>query len=511
MKINAKLIFTTIYLVVLSDSLVCQSPKLLMGSENKEDKIKLNVQASNSEAIYSIDEKEVGAFFTLSKISLVDMKINYSVKIQLPEVNGDNTEFKRLSCVGKELYLFCVQHRKKEGLYKAYAVKISDAGILDQNPVLIDEIKSPDKSNKGYFKFILSEDKNEVVVFHKNPIVKNTDEHISFKVFDSKMNLVSSSESDFRSDKYETVLSDLLKYNNGKVYFLARDYKENVPVEINDHKARIVCFDIKTGKISDKEIKTGVRVIYDINLKVLPSGEVVLAGLFSNTKHSNDPMFYWTADHPAKSDGLFCMLLDNSCDHVIYEVIKNFLDEFPKEQIYNAYLNEMMIMNDGSINLITESYAKIVTSSITSGSPRYASVNYSFDDIVIFSMDPKTKNVRLNRIKKSQFGDESKYYSYVALSNGSELTFLLNADKDVAVDNGLKKELIWPDFKKVKNAETRILFVKNDGTIKVEKNPEFNLPGVLVKCQNSYNISDKHAVFLIKTKDGEKLSECTFN
>jgi hypothetical protein len=447
-------------------------------------------------------------------IEKYDRQLNqqFSNPIKVPDVKNEDFLTKNAFRLNNKNYLFNTTWFSKDNKTIADFRAVADDGSLSA-PITIGEIKektSSNSSDNNTFEYIISEDKNTVLVYAEEVENEKKPKLLHLYYFDS--NLSKTKEETLTLDiKEKDVETKSVVYNNdGKVAILMRVYYDE---KERKNYAQKFYFKALLYSGSGKEVKiTDIRIgeddyVADIKLSFSNDGKLQAVGFYSG-KSAN------------KIKGFFSRVY-NTNDlseeiNVKKDLPQQFFTEFmgqkkgsKAKEISDMHIRKSYYNEDGSFTYIAEKYHIEAHSGNNSGmgmgglggaisGAATALFIYNYEDLAVFNMN---RNGDLNWVKKvvkyQRTTDDGGIYNSFAVSRKDEnLYFLYNANRNDPDDVMLTPRKATSYITKIDragNSSTEKLFNARDEDIIMTPKINMVMPDGTVIVHNIKNTRFKFA------------------
>jgi hypothetical protein len=350
----------------------------------------------------------------------------------------------------------CVDRKNKNNIF--LVTKLNAETLLPEGESKkLAEIGYESKRNIGGFNYVLSRDQSKILIFSDNPDKTAEQESYSLKVFDSNMNLLWEKE-----DKlpYNAGFFNAEQYyvnNAGDAYIIGTEFMERTVSKRSGkptYKYHILAYYDDGRQMKDYELALENKFITDLRFDILPSGEMVTAGFYSEQGR-------FTAA------GTFYMSIDPITRKAKNTSVKGFSFDFVTEtfntrqkkrankraqkgleaELTDYVIREMLVKPDGGIVILAEQYYYYVTSYYNPQTRMYSyTYHYFYNDVVAVSVD-NSGNIEWNtRVRKYQHttNDGGYYSSFVSAVVKDKIYLIFNdSPKNMATGVDLNKTL-WP-------------------------------------------------------------------
>lgn len=319
------------------------------------------------------------------------------------------------------------------------------------------------KGNK--YQFQSSIDSSKILItyrlLHKSKNDAVSKEQVGFCVIDGKLNILDNNIITMPYTEKKMDNEDYEVDRNGNAFLLAKVYGdgEKKTKEKGKPDYHYEVFRLQHGTKDDlKNIKldTESKFITDILITEQSTGDIIIAGFYSNKKQTRGTTFTSAVN---SSDGVFLVKIDANGTPVNYgkgyyefpaEALKQFMSERAQKKLEkkedkgeleakDLVMRKVISNADGSMEILGEEY-KMVTTTSYNGRSTTTHTNYYYDDILDMRIDAKGEMVWTKKVPKRQVGSAGRgsmsFYAYT-LNN---CTYLFYTDNIKNLKLSLDKE-----------------------------------------------------------------------
>jgi hypothetical protein len=514
----------------------------------QEQKIKNNFVSSgiimeNDNNFYVLERKLPG-FFSKTKyfISIYDrvkMSKVKSVELVLPKKKigkkkkDTKVNFEGIQVIGHKMVLVTSIYDYFLKATFVYLQKIDSDGKLDKEMIELDKVEN--LVTKGLFKFsykgaysLITSNDNSKFLISKVSKQSQRDAKAKFKqkIFDADMNIIWSGEVQLPSESSYMYLFDCRINNDGKIYYLSKEWKEitvtksNGKTKVKKVKGsqtapayffKVYLFDYKTESYTGYLIDLG-KNITDMQFSADASDDyIICAGFYSNQAYRLKAKFMFGYGlYITPMDliaGSFFVKIDKktgvAVSKITKEFDKDFLAKFKTKKGKNGIeledfdMKHMVFLTDGSVLMVTEKdfvnryYFRFAYGGVQ------ITIDLQYfheDDLVIVKYDDKGNFAWNTKVDKKQVTlNDGGYYSSYILNYSNDKLHLIYADhkKNLALPKGADLKTMRNPKKSVStlltvdkngNQTKTKLFSAKDA--KVVLAPEANTSGFVGKNSN---------------------------
>jgi len=453
MNFKKPILFLALCLFIMT-SVLAQKPNIHWGPDYSSSKAfftKIIPIQGTDAGYYSVAIKPPNRYLSNSAEKLLISKFDNSLKLKKEVKNdlkykGKVRKLEDILQIKNEMYAITSFHNRKKEINYLFAQKINSNLKLAKNLKKIGEIPTRNILNEGNFDVVFSSDSSKVLVYNDLPYKKGEPEQFAFNIYDNEFNPIWKkkirlpfNDEDFKIEKYRID-------NNGNVYVLGVIYKdksksrrrgtanyEYVILSYTNHGT-----ERKTYKLGLKE-----KFISDLTFKIGKDGNLICSGFYSEK-----------GTYSIK--GSYFFRVNTETEVIFNENFKEFDFDFltvhfskrkkrraqkaiqkdnksKEPELYNYYLDDLIIRSDGGALLIAEqynTYTQYVQDFGTfNATPSYRTVtHYYYNDIILVNIDPKGEIEWTARIPKWQhtINDFGRHSSYKKVILKDRLVFLFN-------------------------------------------------------------------------------------
>jgi hypothetical protein len=297
---------------------------------------------------------------------------------------------------------------------------IDSVGIFDEKDYL----------NVRHFSFVLSEDKNKVMLFRTTEF-----EFMEFVFFDLERNQqLWHKKIKFENFELPNQLKGLLLTNRGELILAFEKY--NFSYRRNKHYQRFYVIDPYTDLTTEHSFPFRGNLSVSFNFEVdEKNDQIVVAGLYSQKSNSRAAGYY-----------LYKFNRTGVTQNLVFEEFPNKLFiEFsgrkrnPKKYIPDLEVKDLVLRNDGGLVIISEMQKEVQRESV-----RRRYIDYHYEDIILLGVHPEGDLFWNRLIRKYQlsYDDNARFSSYFLFRNPSTLRVVFN--DEIKSENTISEFLINP-------------------------------------------------------------------
>lgn len=307
-----------------------------------------------------------------------------------------------------------------------YVALIDDKGLLAQEPMAIDSVRSSwFGNNKGFFKFQLSSNKSKIMIYAQNKGKLRTSliSHDGQLIRNRSYNM-----STRGMEEGSTALT-----NQGDFYFLAQ---KAVGVKKYFNEANLFLIDGQEGLLNRRKLPLRKNTfISGAKSKLnLQNNQLLIAGFHSESKNGNIQGICHLTYDPAQAN--FSALQKTSFPQ---ELLQASIEKNKKKAFNNEQVQELILKNDGGFLVVAEKAYVTRQTAMAPGwgyyswyySPAYANrsiYEYHYKDLLLMDFDANQDLSWQRLIPKDQYSqdDQGIFSSFGFLNTGATLLFIYN-------------------------------------------------------------------------------------
>jgi len=361
-----------------------QNEFALSSSDSKEN---------NSFQIFGIDATTFHTFHNgydgpllYESYTIKDLKSQIKAKINLPDIDGEKSNFEKIIYINNHIYLFTSLINKKNETYSAYVNEISLEGQLKSESIKIEEIKNNNDDNKGFMDFSLSTDSNSILIFktHNENIAGEVRGLISYKILDSNLKSIYSNKIELPKPLIHYIITDQILDNNQNLYYLLNEPRYHKEVKDYRMKYQVCLYNNKDSKLYESEIIMEEDHMLDAKLVVSNTGQLICTG-----NYATDKMFGGDWKNIKCLKGVYYEILDRNNLSIISKNKKNIQETLADNKLYRYNLLNVFTLKNNQLIIICEFQNTLLTSGINSMGATYETY---FGSLIITSFDLNNKN-----------------------------------------------------------------------------------------------------------------------
>lgn len=377
-------------------------------------------------------------FWELERYDL-SMQLVHVFPLKLPTVDGKKITLDKVLIFNQNVVVFASVFNSEHTTLELYSLTFKNDSL--SNPVFRMQVEDVSKKRLGKFNYKKSENDSLLVISHV-PNVNRGDEEtrLAFRVFDVEFELLWGKDFDLKQENLAS-LTNLLLDNTGNIYVLS-DNKNDKGKEENAGKINHVLYAyyFKENKLKQFELDLADKEITDVSFNILPNGNLVVGGFYSNTENFSIA-------------GSFCLVIDyltrKRTSSSLVPFSKEFLSQYLShkkiekgKELENYYFDHFVINEDGSSFLVAEQYYFYQTEDWDYRSNIViVTDNYYFNDIIIVYISPEGQIENTIAVPKRQhtINDNGRYSSYLLYAEGNSISLLFNENNKNLDDNATKQ------------------------------------------------------------------------
>jgi hypothetical protein len=357
-----------------------------------------------------------------------------------------------------------------------------------KNKVLLTSkaIEARAESGQYSFRYVISDDKETMMVSYELPDTKGT----QTLLLDKDLNEVSRGAIDIPYEEFTVIDAQLS--NTGRFYTVGHEIEKGesgglIKREINiPGKYHALIYDAVDQSIHDFDLDIGKKIV-SVGIKLLPDEGFVAHGMYSN-------------ENAKGVSGAFFMKVDKD-RNILFTELEEFEEDFitqdwtdrqkkkadkkkdkhPEKQaepsLYSYTMHDMVIKDNGEMVLIAEQYYMYVTSHTYTDANGQSHTTYTYhyiyNDILLVNCSPEGEISWKNKVKKRQHStnDGGYYSSFFTMTQGENIHMIYN-DSEANMDETDEEDKAKKSVKK--NRVAAIITVGVDGSMERHTFFDFN-------------------------------------
>lgn len=291
------------------------------------------------------------------------------------------------------------------------------------------------KATAPHYSFSISPDTSKLLLFVELPQRMNDNEKFSISVFDDGMNKIWDQEVELPIAYKYIILYDEDVTDNGKVFISLKHFDKEVSRQmvredgdkVPSYSYKIFTFS-KNQKQKEVSFKLDKKFVQSTKLVYNKNGTVTAAGLYKNHYNGSvSGIFYTTfnADNPVFDNPKLVEFPPELIKLVVNDDFGGKKSE-PGLSV-NFKVNNIIVRNNGSVDLISEFIKVTESRSQTVGSIIH---DYIYGDIINVSIDKAGKSVFTRVPKKQEYIGSPTFLGYYPLLYKDNLVLIYNDDKN---------------------------------------------------------------------------------
>jgi hypothetical protein len=465
-----------LFLIVISFNTFSQYENdlidIVWGAELHEDKNSSleKIIGSDDSGFYALKKYKGDYFLEHFDRELTRIK---SVEINLKKF-GSKRRFEDIILFADKLCLLSSEIRVSKMTKKFYLQTVNNLSLLPND----DEFMVADFPLKGYyekreelFNLVISENQSKLLVYYDTPHDKFGKEKFGFIVLNE--NLVEI-RNDFMELPVKENLFEMERFkvdNDGNVFLLGKAYKDkrrDVRHGNPNFKFKLYVFYNHGKERAEKEISLPDKFITDIQMALLPEGNLVVAGFYSEEGTSSIlGSFYIKIDKntyetiATKTEELGIDLITENMKEREEKKTKKDADKGINVELFAYDIREFIITNDGGFILMGEQFYE-EDKTIDGKYSDATKIHYYYNDILALKMNIDGNVVWREKIGKRQetVNDNGYYSSFTYTIKNNNIYYIFNDNPKNIEYNGSGK--IY-NFKKNPDALTVVVKLSPEG------------------------------------------------
>lgn len=307
-------------------------------------------------------------------------------KIELyPEFDVLPRGFAGVTLFKDKLICFRGAYNKKTERNIFYAKKISLEGEVDKKEIELSNIEAPmGKSNPGYFSYKTSQNEDKILVIEHIKVEEHKT-NVNITQFDADLNKLWKRTVPFNSNSQRFKIKDSeitrsVVSSDGGVHMLRRFQKEGDKKELKDHPKyfyNLYTCHSATDSMKETPLNFDDKFL-DVGLGINDSHDLCITGTYSEKESKS--MNQGRSKKDFSIEGVFYVRIDSKSDKILASTIHEFTPEFlqsfetadltdNKKGIYCFDLNDLKILDDGSVIISGQQYYYSLAGEIGMGAP----------------------------------------------------------------------------------------------------------------------------------------------
>jgi len=453
MYLKARIILLCIIAGSFTTSLVAQKIKVTWGDNSRlnydfDDAIPLR---NGNYLILKLKNTTASIFSRpVSEPSLVLVNSNMvTLKEAAIQIDEREAELKGLEKYGDNIFFIYNSYDRKSKVTSVYALRIDEKTLLSKGKVTLGNFESDSRDDQAEPTYKLSADSSKILLFVEGPERKKENKKYFVGVYDTDLKNIWLRNIELPiGDRYVSIYDEDIT-NDGKVFVAIKHYDKEVTRQmVREEGEKVPSYTYKLLKYAEDQSKAqeisfnlndnfiqGTKLVYNNN------GTITAAGLYKRKYNGNiTGVFYATFDGSATEvkdptmvafPGDMLTLVDKD----------NFgTDSKSDAGLYPHFkVNYILNRTNGSVDLISEYYRLVISSSYNSQTKTYSTRRiYYYGDIVNVNLG-KDGTATFTRVPKNQKMQEVDIFlGYFPIIYKDKLVLLYNDDED-NIDRDLSK------------------------------------------------------------------------
>lgn len=384
-------------------------------------------------SFYVLQQKrKSSSVLLMQKYDETSLNLVSEKEFTLPEINEEKLNLKEIYIFGNRFSLLCTRYDRTAKIVYAYVCFIDLELTTISEPKEIAKVEIKNARQAPDFSFLLSKDDSKLLVQHNFPFEKYNNEKFSFTVYNSAFDVKWKKEIELPYKDKMFKVNDYILDDSCNVHILSQITPE---IEKGDNQLKgvpnnnylIISYFPKENKIKEMDINLDQKWVSSVTLDIAPSGDLVAAGFYSNTRYFS-------------IGGTFYLRIDDTTRAVTAQGLKafekDFLLEFMPEkkvkkgkELNDFYFDHFLIREDGSALMVAEQYYMITN---YYWDPYLYTYNYTYqyyyNDIILVNIEANGSISWTKKIPKKQLSanDGGYYSSYAFGSDGKKACIVFN-------------------------------------------------------------------------------------
>lgn len=449
-----------IFLFTSSQLSICQQFEINWSPEYKysNNSYHAKIIGANDSLLYalSVEDKTFGEpEYYLETYSLPSLELFSNQLLEIPALYGTEPILENVILLENKIYLFVTELDLIGKTNVAFAYSLNTDGSINQAPVKLGSAEFLSKKDAGQYVFQLTPDSSRVLVYFEPPFEKYGNEKFFFSAWNGNMEMEWQKEVELPfTDLSFTISKCELTINNDLFLMSEAGAEKGNRTGITGYSYTVMAYYNEANIIKEYEINLGKQYITSASFITDYDGDLVVAGFYSNDKRfSIAGSFYLKID--AETRSIQSMAMKDFSSEVMSQ-----LQQGNDGELEEYYLDEVLLLNDGSIRLIGEQYYEYITQyqDFQTGMIR-TERNYIFGPIIVVAINTKGEIAWDSAILKKQHStNDSGYYSGYAAFVKADILWLLYNDNPKNIGEVKLKEMNNPS-----KADAVMVKLTNDG------------------------------------------------
>lgn len=524
---------TLIILYVVSNAQIkSKSVELIFGQEQRTSKVTTlsDIVGYDDNGIYAIKTTTKGPYGYGLVQSIVlqhydkQMLLTKSVNLKMAGSKGEKT-YEFIAQINNKLYIFSSFINKKSKQNSLYFQSINKKTLIPNKDLKrVTTIKYAGRPTRkaGDFSVKLSRDSSKLLINYNLPFKAGQKEKFGFIVYNNSMEKLWEKKVSMPYIQELFFKEDFEIDNKGDVYLLGLKYqsKKNQRKKGGPkYKYQILSYKNNGTEYKEYHVKIEGKSLTEMKITIDKNQNILCAGFYSNI-NSFDII------------GSYYIKLDGNTNEIIHNNYKKFSADFLTQNmsesqaekakkklekgkdvfLYDYYLDNITLKEDGGLMLIAEQYNVRITRTSYQGAggsmSTRTSYKYIYKDIIVINMEENGNVIWAKKIPKWQeTSNDGGFFSSYSLSIvEDELLFIFN-DNMKNIDKTKEPKI----FNKSK--ESMVVLVRLDALGNTKKEALFSNKeiGILTRPLVCEQISNNETILFGQKKTIQKLSKIIFN
>ena len=443
-----------------------QDSKIEWGPEYKHTNKsnKLDVVGTTNKNLYVLKHNNRAfdsGYWELEQYDL-SMRLEKIFQLRLPTVATKKMTLDNVLVFKQQVIVFASIFNSENEVLELYSLSFKNDSLA--TPIFRMQVENVSKKRLGKFNYKKS-DNDSLLTINHIPAVSRGEENprLAFRVFDVDFELLWGKDFDLKKEHIAD-LTNLLLDNVGNVYVLSNGENSKGKNE-NSSSVNYVLYAyyFKENKLKQFELELADKQINDVSFNILPNGNLVVGGFYSNTDNfSIAGSFYLTIDY----------LTRKTTSSSLVPFGKEFLARYLSakkiqkgKELEDYYFDHFVINEDGSAFLVAEQYYFYQTEDWDYRSNIVIITdNYHFNDIIVVYISPEGQIESAVAVPKRQhtINDNGRYSSYLLYAEENAVFLIFNENEKNLAKNATKQYTMG-NANKAHAVEVK---VSSDGTLK---------------------------------------------
>lgn len=376
------------------------------------------------------------------------------------ELDEKNAVLKGFEKYGKNVFFLYSAYDKENKTTSVYALKIDEKTLTPTSKTTLGTYESDSRGDQADATYKLSSDSSKILLFVEGPERKKDNKKFYVGVFDTDLKKQWAREIELPILEKFVSIYDQDVTDEGKVYVAIKHYDKEVKKEtvrengdkIPSYVYKLMVYSKESAKEKEITFNTDNNFIQGTKLTYDKNGNVTVAGLYKQKSNGRITGAFYASFNGNSSEVKNPKMV--AFDEELIRLVDK--DGFASDNksdpglSSNFRINQILARPNGSVDLVSEFYQLIVTTTYNPNTrSSTTSYRYFYGDIVNTNID-KNGKATFTRVPKNQkFVNSNIFMGYFPFIYKDKLVLLFNDDKD-NIERDLEKRP--DDIMKFKNS-----------------------------------------------------------